>query len=299
MNYLSFKKILFVLFIVLFLPKTSFSASLNLESNKTNIRENEEFVLSAVLDSSEKINAVEGTMVFDGNFLKVKEIRDGNSVVNFWVEKPSLVSDGKIHFSGITPGGFSGSKEVIFSVVFKTKNEQGNTKISFSDLDILKNDGLGTKIPVTLESANILIKEGDSKYRQDFLEDDTLPEYFVPVLTKKEDLFGGKYFLVFATQDKDSGISHYEIKEYRFKLLKSIKNWSIAESPYVIRDQSLKSFIIIKAIDNNGNERIQELAPTYPPVWYEYSLIWIIIIVVFGFILFILKKWKIGKKYHI
>jgi len=64
------------------------------------------------------------------------------------------------------------------------------------------------------------------------------------------------------------------------------------ESPYLLKDQKLKSFIYVKAVDKAGNERIATLAPRYPLKWYEKWENWIIIIIV-TFILYLL--WKVIK----
>ena len=112
-------------------------------------------------------------------------------------------------------------------------------------------------------------------------------------------IFEGKYFLVFATQDKGSGISHYEAVEFRSrnlefkkllnKALQFITNskfqildsYKTAESPYVLRDQKLRSYIYVKAVDKNGNERIITLTPQNPVFWYrDYIMLGMLLSVV-------------------
>jgi len=99
---------------------------------------------------------------------------------------------------------------------------------------------------------------------------------------------------VFATQDKGSGIDYYEIKESRQKFLKIFKKWVIAESPYVLKDRKLRSYVYIKAVDKAGNERIAVVEPRYPIKWYENYWIWIIIIlaIIFSFIVIKGNLWK-------
>jgi len=58
----------------------------------------------------------------------------------------------------------------------------------------------------------------------------------------------GKYFLVFSTQDKGSGVDHYEVREGRFG------GFSEVSSPYILKYQSLDKKIFVKAIDKFGNE---------------------------------------------
>jgi len=109
----------------------------------------------------------------------------------------------------------------------------------------------------------------------------------MPNIAKDEALFDGKWFVVFATQDKASGIDHYEIRENRqwttFEdLLPFVKyfrrhSWVMAESPHVLRDQELRSFVFLKAVDKAGNERIIQIAPHHPLAWYENYAILVIL----------------------
>ena len=66
-------------------------------------------------------------------------------------------------------------------------------------------------------------------------------------------IFDGKYFLVFATQDKGSGIDHYEVSE------DNGASFIPAVSPYLLKNQSLDTKIIVKAFDKKGNEKIAEV----------------------------------------
>jgi len=107
-------------------------------------------------------------------------------------------------------------------------------------------------------------------------------------------MFEGKYFLVFATQDKKSGIAHYEVQENRRQKIESRK-WIETESPYILKDQELRSYIFVKAVDKAGNERIAVVEPRYPIKWYEMYEIWgIIIVMIFiGYIFWKILKSKI------
>jgi hypothetical protein len=218
------------------------------------------------------INAFEGKITFDGNLLEVQKIQDGASVVNFWITKPHY-SNGEIIFSGITPGGYSSEAGLLFSAVV-TARKSDSLMVSAKDLKFLKNDGLGTQdtvtvMPFTLVSAEI--KEAPQ------MKDATLPENFKPLLSKDETVLDGKWFLAFSTQDKDSGMDHYEVKEGWW--------WAVSESPYVLKDQSLQSRVLIKAIDRAGNERIVSVDLPNHRYWYQSILIWVIMIILAGLFL--------------
>ncbi len=283
-------KKLFIILLIIFFPSFVFSSEVRMEFNKVNIRSGEEFVVDLVLYPNESINAIEGNLDFDSNYLELSYIKDGNSGVNFWIDKPQKTSQSRIYFSGITPGGFVG-KTNIFSAVFVAKKE-GLSGLVLNDLKLLKNDGSGSLSYVKIVNSDFVIKKGDSKDREERTYDFYPPEYFNPIVSKDLSIYDGKYFAVFYTQDKDSGISHYEIREFKYKNLSFLSKFTKSNSPYLLKDQSLQSYIEIKSVDNYDNERLAIIPPTYPPVWYESKLILIIIISISVFIFVILYRWK-------
>ena len=110
------------------------------------------------------------------------------------------------------------------------------------------------------------------------VKDTEPPESFVPEISRDELIANGKWFVVFVTQDKASGIDRYEIKESRQKILTFFSRWRVAESPYVLQDQELRSYVFVKAVDKNGNQRIIKIAPRNPLEWYENYENWLIIV---------------------
>jgi hypothetical protein len=283
-------KKLFIILLIIFFPSFVFSSEVRMEFNKVNIRSGEEFVVDLVLYPNESINAIEGNLDFDSNYLELSYIRDGNSGVNFWIDKPQKTSQSRIYFSGITPGGFVG-KTNIFSAVFVAKKE-GLSGLVLNDLKLLKNDGSGSLSSVKIVNSDLFIKKGDSKSREESSYDFYPPEYFNPIISKDPSIFEDKYFVAFYTQDKGSGVSHYEVREFKYKKLSFLSRFTRSGSPYLLKDQSLQSYIEVRSIDNYGNERLAIMPPTYPPVWYESRFILIIIIPVAIFIFVILYRWK-------
>src|SRR3989344_873954 len=121
------KQILTVLF--LFFAFSVSAAGLKLTSQIQEIGIGQQFQINLVLDTEdEEINAVEGKIVFQADLLELKEIRDGNSIINFWIDPVrNCVSNGverpdSICFSGIIPGGYLG-EGFIFSAIFQVKKE--------------------------------------------------------------------------------------------------------------------------------------------------------------------------------
>ncbi len=285
------KNIFISLAILILFPLTASAAEVRLESNKIKIKTGEQFTVSIIVHSQESINALSGRLVFLPYMLEVKEIRDGNSSINFWIEKPYLEKLGAVSFSGITPGGFSGTNNLVFSVVFEAKKE-GIAMIQIKDLELLLNDGEGTKDSAVVDNVAIFVGQGDSERRSESIIDKELPEIFSPVVSSDSALFLEKSFVVFATQDKNSGVSHYRIKEYRLKSFPFLSRWRIAQSPHVLADQALKSHIIIQAVDNAGNAQTVKIAPSHSLLWYEYLFYWgIIIAVALSIVILISKIW--------
>jgi hypothetical protein len=99
--------------------------------------------------------------------------------------------------------------------------------------------------------------------------DSTSPEDFKPEIGKDPTIFGGKYFLSFATTDLTSGVQYFEIKEGK-------RDFKRAESPYLLEDQSLENKILVKAVDKAGNEKISEIIPPAKP--FPYWIIFVIIV---------------------
>ena len=119
--------------------------------------------------------------------------------------------------------------------------------------------------------------------------DSTPPEQFKPEIGKDPAIFEGKYFLSFATIDKTSGIDHYEVFE---KTGKNKEWFEKAESPYLLKDQSLKSQILIKAVDKAGNEQISQIIPPKKPFPYGIA-IFVLILITLVVVWWIIKKLKI------
>ncbi len=262
----------------------SSGADLILKSPEGEVKTNSPFSVSVLLDTSgDDTNAVEGALSFNEDFFEFVSIVDGNSVVTSWVQKPEY-ENGKIVFSGIMAGGYLGTIDpltnaigpgILFEIILIPKTE-GIGSVTLSDAKIYKNDGLGTSKSVATKDLKISSDvNGVSNYLDKI--DDVRPLVFSPIISKNNEMFEGRYFLVFDTKDKESGIDYFEVKEGR-------KDWVRAESPYVLTDQTLTSRIRVKAVDNAGNERIV----TYgEKTNFPISILSIPIVLLLGIIVFI------------
>lgn len=256
------------MFIISFLWVRGVSAaSLDLNTTKNVFKENESFVLTLSLNGEgESINALEGDLKYDENFIKAESVNIGGSFVSFWVEQPDLKTPGTMHFSGITPGGVSGAGAEVFKIVFKTL-KTGDTNLFLNNVSLLLNDGNGTKTNAELKGLSIKINQGESTETTDdtISLDKTPPEKFTITRTKDKSIFDNKYFIAFSTIDKGTGVDHYKVCE----LFKCVN----AKSPFLLWNQTPFYFIVVSAYDVNGNSVSSTLISPY--------LIWLVVIILF------------------
>ncbi|MDD4624845.1 MAG: hypothetical protein PHR31_01545 [Candidatus Pacebacteria bacterium] len=134
------------------------------------------------------------------------------------------------------------------------------------------------------------------------MADTVPPEDFFPQIGKDEFISEGKYFVSFAAKDKTSGVDYYEASEIDdwgiFDFININKKnlvWRKASSPYLLADQSLKSKILIKAVDKAGNERIAKVVPPNKTVYWQAGVLLLILVILVGAIV-VFKKKKIKVK---
>lgn len=232
-----------------------------------------------------EINALETAVVFPDDLLELADFSYGNSVINYWVEKPHQTDEhNKIFFSGITPGGFNEKDAYLISLIFKTKNT-GRVEINFAQNKTLKNNGFGTEVFSSDKKLSFTIQtslKGDDTENIYKNLDNIPPEEFELFIYEDNNLFPNKKVVIFDTLDKDSGVSRYEVLEEKTGRLLGwefkIGRWTPASSPYILQDQKMHSNIYVKAIDRAGNERISSLIIVRPSRWYTNLNFWAIIL---------------------
>lgn len=259
------------------------------------------FIVEARIDTEgECINTVKVDLNFSKDVLEAIDFSSGESILTIWLQTPKIdQKEGLISFAGGIPGGYCGPLigepgkptilgKIAFHVVPRI------VQLSLAEIKLLEssqvllNDGFGTPAKLTLKGAifTILPEKREmptNEWQEEIGKDNIPPEPFLIEIQKDPSIFEGKYFIVFQTVDKQTGIDHYEVKEGK-------RNWKMAESPYLLEDQDLKDKILVKAVDKAGNERIAEWKPLKKPFPY-----WIIIVILVGagVIWWIIKKLKI------
>ena len=241
---------------ILSFPVSTEAARIFLEAEISTIGVGQRFEVSVYVHSEgETVNAFAGTIHLP-SLITLRAIRDGDSLIALWSKRPEIFGN-NIVFAGIVPGGWKGSHGYLLSFVVEASFE-GEDTIDFSDVDVLLHDGKGTPAPVLLEPLSLSISEDTAltEFVED-IKDNEPPEVFALSISRTNELFSGDAFLVFTAQDKGSGIDHYEILETRKKLRDETKGeWEYVKSPYRLNDQSLKSFVYVRAVDRAGNVRV-------------------------------------------
>ena len=305
-------------------PNTTHAATLYIDPTEVHAYRADSVSLAVRIntDENECVNTVDAVVHYDENIAAV-DVSRGDSILSLWVEAPKI--DPVAHtitFAGGVPNGYCGRvagdprlTNVVANLIFQVPGFAvgGGTStvanITFDPLTrVLLNDGLGTEAPLRTLGAKINLdtKPGNTitdTWAAAVADDKVPPAPFSIELVKNDAVFNGKYYIVFSTTDKQSGLDHYEVYEEPLKEVSLFKwgapnrSWVVAKNPYVLVDQGLKSIIRVKAVDKAGNERIATLAPASTARLIDpYSNILLIVIGAVGVIVIMLLSFIVKRK---
>ncbi|MCX6737706.1 MAG: cohesin domain-containing protein [Candidatus Parcubacteria bacterium] len=248
------------------------AAEIYLEAAKKAYSPNETVAIDVRLnfDEAESINAVAVIINFDNQALGAVDFLTGNSFLTF-IDKPAINQGaGTISFNGIIPGGYIGRlagdpdrSNLLGRVVFQVKKsglEKTTINLSRDSIVYLNSpSGIKTKTILDLLEINILKDEvvfNPNNELKDIINQDKIsPEDFKPEIVKIEN----QYFLIFTSQDKQSGIDHYEISFSKGWSFRKNNDFKTVESPYLLSSDEREKGILLKAIDKAGNERLVKI----------------------------------------
>lgn len=274
---------------VLCAPGISHAATLYFNPQETEIFPGDTKTLAVRLDTDEGecVNVIDGVITYPENVIAV-DVSRGESILPVWVEEPVINTDKRqITFAGGIPNGYCGRIEgdpgltnVVLEVVFQAPGirvEDGEedpvAEIIFDpSTRVYLNDGQGTEADLRAFGGSMYVHDepgGEvvNEWNPRVDADTVPPNEFSISLEQDSSIFGGKYFIVFNTTDKQSGLDHYEVIEEStgsldlFLFGSANAPWVTAKSPYQLEDQSLNSTIRVKAVDKAGNEYIATLVP--------------------------------------
>ena len=209
-------------------------------------------------------NAMGGTITFDPTLLSLSGIDDGPAI-GMWVDAPALTTPGAVAFSGITPGGFGSGLTRVCTLRLQAK-ATGTAQFATQDLALFADDGKATPLPIRGTTVQVAVAGYPPSDLTAPPADTQPPEPFTPQFGRDPSIEHGAWFVAFVATDKGNGIAEYQVLESDTqldpaKLNGSETGWRTAQSPYVLRDQSRQSWIYVRAVDRNGNARVEMLAP--------------------------------------
>ncbi len=267
----------YLLMIILFsLALTSKAASLSLETPNPIVPLGTPFAVTVYLDpQGQSVNALEGNLTFPNDKLQLENVYGSDSIVSLWIERPHEAVSGTIAWSGIMPGGFGGVLEPneaqptpgqVAVAVFKPL-QIGTATIGFGNVSVLLNDGRGTPATVTMSTLTVSVAASSSTagaaLPTALIGDNVPPEPFQINLSRSPNLFNDQWFIAFVAHDKGTGVASYDVLESRTPVVDfSSAAWQPVINPYVLKDQSLASYVYVRATDYAGNSRLASLPPT-------------------------------------
>tara|TARA_B100000508_G_C11460432_1_gene279005 strand:+ start:1656 stop:2726 length:1071 start_codon:yes stop_codon:yes gene_type:complete len=259
----------------------------------TNILNRGDSVTMAVrLDTDEAagecVNTVDATIVYSENIEPV-DVSIGESILSIWLERPTIDRENRlITFAGGIPNGYCGRvagdprlTNILTEIVFQSpgfvigggSDDESKAEVYFAETtNVLLNDGRGTPASLVTYGAKFELSkrpgaELKNDWRGEVAADIDPPEEFSISLEKGGLEFGGKYYIVWNTTDKQTGIDQYFVMEEPVSALGAFQwgradaPWIEARSPYVLGDQTLNSVIRVRAVDKAGNEYIATILP--------------------------------------
>lgn len=241
----------------------AWGATLFLDLPTEKIYRGDAFEVAIRLDSSETaINAARAEVVFQPEMLEVVSLGKANSILVYWPEEPVFNNTGgRVTFIGGLPTpGFKDTDGLVGAITFiAQKTGEANLGFANDQSQVLVNDGRGSKAVLDVRSISLVINEPPPGYQLKKISpiiDIIPPDKFVPRISRSKNIFDNKYFVAFHTQDRESGLSYYEVMEIKDNQAGS---WIKARSPHLLENQSGYVQVLVKAVDNAGNETIGEV----------------------------------------
>lgn len=255
----------YVVYMLLFaLPSFVSAASMYIDTHEKTYGIGDTFIANVrLLTDAECVNAADVRVEFPHDTLKAVDFSKGSSILSLWVREPEMNNtEGVVSFAGGIPGGYCGRVQgdpalsnvlgrIAFTVV-GNNGGSGEIRVGFESR-LYAHDGLGTEITPRTDAITLTLSAdrqlSENEWITEVEDDTTPPEAFTVEVQSTRGVFGGRYYLVFATQDKQSGLDHYEFNDRG--------GWKTITSPYELRRSSLKD-IQVRAIDKAGNERLAD-----------------------------------------
>lgn len=292
------------------LPLWAKAANLYLDSSNKTVSLNDVFAVEARINLGQEpgINAVDTYLNYPADLLQVVDISYGNSILNIIAQPPVIDTQaGIIHFGGGITNGYTGKipgdpglsnllVKIIFKVI-KTPIAPEPIQITLDPKSmVFLNDGLGTPVQLTFNNLILTTVElsnnpNGNEWQLTLSQDKIPPETFSIGISRNPLIYDNKYFITFNTTDKQTGVDYYQVKE-------GDGDWIKTNSPYLLKNQNLRSTILVKAVDKAGNEKVVRYIPPkikITSIALVIILMLVILSLIFIAVYFILKSFKTSK----
>ncbi len=257
------------------------AATMLLERDVSNTRSGLVWVNISLRPDGDRVTALAGKMILSGN-ARVSEIRDGDSIISAWIERPSVVEN-SIRFSGIIPGGFYGTFNPYLEgpqpgvvLAIGLEGDAGAVEMSLRELEAY--GGIDGSIAISLATEPLQLNFSETQKTTAGDVDTYSPADFIVEILKfpetREQLFA-----VFSARDSESGIDHFEIQETE-DANPNPALWQKTETPYLLKDQTRSHYLFVKAIDRQGNESIKRIDPVHERNYWWWILLVVLLVIV-------------------
>lgn len=154
-----FYRIVVAVFFCVSIPSYIHAATISLIPNSVTVTAGNIVNVSVSVNSQgQAINNSDAIIQFPTDLLQVVNVDTSNSIFNLWVESPGFSNAlGQVTFNGGAPNpGFTGTNGKIISITFLAK-KTGTASLLFGDSSVRANDGLGTNVLNTKNTAKIIV----------------------------------------------------------------------------------------------------------------------------------------------
>lgn len=233
--------------------------------------------VDALLDpQGVSLNAVSGALAFPANLLSVTTVDTHDSPINAWIVAPHVVSSGLVRWSGIIPGGYTGTRSALyagqqagrlFELTFAVR-ELGTATLTPQEILLLLNDGQGTptaaiSVPLTLSLT--ALAPASTFFGNGPANPAPLPADPAWVHIDHSPLVAdGKWYATFDPDTHVASIDHEEVAE-TFGADSNpgvLLVWARVPNPYVLGDQGRNQYLHIKFVGSNGQDYLITIPPS-------------------------------------
>lgn len=123
---------------------------IKLEINKQAVQTNDQFSVDVYAYAHVPVNAVDVTLTFDGDKVKVVQVDRGQSVLTIWTEDPVISKNSVVLRGGTFRRGFVGEHKIA-TIDLQAKGT-GSSKFNAKDVLLLAGDGQGTPVSTSKSS---------------------------------------------------------------------------------------------------------------------------------------------------